>query len=172
MAERLNTAQESKVAEPVMDEAQRLREANDIVRNRVAWSVGVGLVPIPLVDMAGLMAMQLEMLARLARLYGVPFRRDLGKSLVASLVSSVIPALAAGPLASMIKLIPIVGYTAGAVTMCAVGGASTYAVGKVFTKHFASGGTLLDFDPVAVKDEFAAHFQEGKAAAAEIKKGA
>jgi hypothetical protein len=28
----------------------------------------------------------------------------------------------------------------------------TYVVGKVFMKHFASGGTLLDFDPPDYKD--------------------
>jgi hypothetical protein len=31
--------------------------------------------------------------------------------------------------------------------MPAVGAGATWIIGKVFTKHFTSGGTLLDFNP-------------------------
>jgi hypothetical protein len=40
--------------------------------------------------------------------------------------------------------------------------AFTYAVGKVFLQHFASGGTFLDFDPKTVREYFAKMFDEGK----------
>ena len=33
-------------------------------------------------------------------------------------------------------------------------GASTWAMGKVFTQHFATGGTLLDFDPDTMREHF------------------
>ena len=38
---------------------------------------------------------------------------------------------------------------------------STYAVGKVFQTHFASGGTLLNFDPVKARELYKTEFQEG-----------
>jgi uncharacterized protein (DUF697 family) len=149
--------------------SENLAKANEIVRNRVYWSVGAGLVPIPIVDMAALLAIQLEMVAKLAKLYDQPFRKDIAKSTVVALLGSIIPTLAAGPMASLLKAIPIIGYTTGAVSMCIVGGAGTYAVGKVFTKHFESGGTLFDFDPAKKKEEFAKSFEEGKTAVNEMK---
>jgi hypothetical protein len=41
----------------------------------------------------------------------------------------------------------IIGTTIGALTMPAVAACGTWVIGKVFMKHFASGGTLLDFNP-------------------------
>ena len=43
-----------------------------------------------------------------------------------------------------------------------VGGATTYAVGKVFIEHFESGGTFLDFDPEKMRDHFQELYEEGK----------
>ena len=40
--------------------------------------------------------------------------------------------------------------------------ASTYAVGKVFAQHFAGGGSLLDFDTEAKKEEIAKEFTEAR----------
>lgn len=140
----------------------RFEEASELVRKRVYWSLGLGLAPIPLVDFLGLMAIQLDMVAKLAKLFDRPFQKDLGKHLIATLVGSVVPTLAAGPLAGAIKLIPVIGYTTGAVTMSLAGAASTYALGKVFTKHFALGGTLFTFDPDKMRDEFKKSFEEGK----------
>ena len=34
-------------------------------------------------------------------------------------------------------------------------------IGKLFTQHFASGGTFLDFHPEAVREHFYAEFQKG-----------
>ncbi|MCP4106117.1 MAG: hypothetical protein GY749_11350 [Desulfobacteraceae bacterium] len=40
--------------------------------------------------------------------------------------------------------------------------ASTYALGKIFIQHFASGGTFLTFDPEKVKAYYAEMFEDGK----------
>jgi len=48
-------------------------------------------------------------------------------------------------------------------------GAVTYAVGKVFHQHFASGGTFLSFDPDKVRDYYAEMLREGKTVAANMK---
>ena len=48
-------------------------------------------------------------------------------------------------------------------------GAATWAIGKVFIQHFASGGTFLDFDPQKVKDYFRNLFEQGKEVASNLK---
>ena len=46
--------------------------------------------------------------------------------------------------------------------MPVINGATTYAVGKVFTQHFESGGTFLTFDAAKVREYFETQFKEGK----------
>ena len=50
-------------------------------------------------------------------------------------------------------------------------GATTYAVGKVFTQHFATGGTFLNFDPETVREYYYEMFKEGQDLSANIKNG-
>ncbi len=141
-----------------------------IIRNHLLASVGMGLIPIPLVDMAGLAGIQLNMLRKLAKTYDVPFSEEKGKSLLGALLGSGIPSLGAESMISFIKTVPIVGQTVGSLTMPAIAGASTYAVGKVFVQHFASGGTFLNFDPEKVREYYAKMFTQGKAATEELNK--
>lgn len=146
----------------------RHAEAERLVQKYSLGGTAIGLVPIPLVDMAGLVAIQLKMLHALARVYGVDFRADLSRSALASLFGGVLPAsiLAPSLTASLTKLIPGAGQLLGTGTQVVVGGAVTYAVGKVFIQHFASGGTFLTFDPEAVRDYFQQQLEAGKAQAA------
>ena len=54
----------------------------------------------------------------------------------------------------------------GGITVGVFASASTYAVGRVFIQHFASGGTFLDFKPEEVRDFFNAEFKKTQAEAA------
>lgn len=141
---------------------ERLQEATNFVRRRMFWSAGVGLIPIPIFDFVALTALQVDMVRVLARDYGVPFRKEAAKSIITGLVGSVAPISLTGPVASVLKAVPIVGMPLGVLTLPILGGASTYAVGKVFIAHFEAGGTLLNFDPEAMNDYFKEKFAEGK----------
>jgi hypothetical protein len=48
---------------------------------------------------------------------------------------------------SVAKGMPGIGTLVGALTMPVFSAGATYIIGKVFIQHFASGGTLLDFNP-------------------------
>ena len=156
------TMKNEKTEVEATENENQLEKANNIVKNRLMWSAGAGLVPVPVVDLVALSGIQLEMLYSLSKLYDVPFRKDIGKSIIAALLGSVLPTGIAPWVASMIKVIPLIGQTTGALTMSIVGGASTYAVGKIFIQHFEAGGTFLDFKPEKVKDYFAKLYEEGK----------
>jgi lipoate-protein ligase A len=52
--------------------------------------------------------------------------------------------------------------------MSAIGGAATYAIGRVFIQHFESGGTFLDFNPEKVREYFKEQFERGKGVASEL----
>lgn len=139
-----------------------------MIRYHVWASMGVGLVPLPVVDMVALTAIQLNMVRKIAKAYQIPFLKDKVKNVLGSLVGSAVPVAAGAPLAaSVAKVIPVIGWTAGALTMPVFAGASTYAVAKVFVQHFASGGTFLTLDPEKVRDYYAEKLKEGKEVAGE-----
>jgi uncharacterized protein (DUF697 family) len=150
----------------------RKAETDRMIRNHVYGSMGVGLIPLPVVDFLALTGIQVRLLYKLSKFYGVDFSKDRAKGIISALIGSFVPVAAAGPLASMIKIVPVIGQTTGALTMLATGGACTYALGKVFVQHFESGGTFLDFNPERVRDYFAEQFKEGQKVAAELKKTA
>ena len=87
------------------------------------------------------------MLRRLSQIYDVAFSENRGKALIASLAGSMIPATSGIGAASMLKAVPIVGTIAAGFVMPVLSAGATYAIGKAFIQHFASGGTLLDFNP-------------------------
>ena len=149
--------------------AQKMQEAADIVRRKMYYSVGVGLVPVPLVDVAAMLGMQIYMIKQLADVFETPFSQARVRSLIYGLLGSVLPVGLAAPLASGLKLIPIVGYTTSALALSITCAASTYALGKIFTNHFALGGTIFDFDSEKMKDVFAQRFKEGQDVAQEMK---
>ena len=134
-----------------MTDQERDEAASRLVDRFSLWSGAAGLIPIPIVDMAAVGGVQLQMLRRLSEIYGVPFSENRGRSIIASLAGAVIPASTATTTAvgvgSMVKSFPGVGTAIGALTMPVFSAGATYVIGKVFIQHFASGGTLLDFNP-------------------------
>ena len=149
----------------------RSNQANNIIRNHVIGVMGATLVPIPLFDLVALTGVQVKMLHSLAKLYDVPFSKNLGKSLIVSLLGGVMPTSAAMTLASLAKAVPGLGTATGMISVSVFGGATTYAIGSVFMQHFESGGTLLDFDPKKMREYFAGKLEEGKEVAAKLKPG-
>ena len=135
---------------PMTDE-QRDEAASQIVDRFSLWSGAAGLIPVPIVDIAAVGGLQLQMLRRISEVYGVPFSRNRGKSIIASLAGALIPASTATTTAmsvgSLMKGLPGIGTAIGALTMPVFSAGATYVIGKVFIQHFASGGTLLVFNP-------------------------
>ena len=140
-------------------------QAQEVIKNHVMMSMGAGLVPIPLVDFVAVTAVQVDMLKQLAYLYDVPYYENSGKGLVTALTGTSLASIGA----SVFKAIPGVGSLLGGLSMAIMSGASTYAVGGLFARHFAAGGTLSDFDPSSMKEEYKEEFQRGKQKAKEWK---
>lgn len=147
--------------------SERTKHADTIVRNHVIWSMGAGFIPILIADVFAVSALQLDMIRQLSRVYDIDFQETQGKAIVTSLTSSTIARVTAG---SLVKLIPGLGSLIGGVTVSIFAGASTYALGEVFKKHFESGGTILDFDPARLKKMYKEKFEKGKKVAEELRK--
>jgi uncharacterized protein (DUF697 family) len=147
----------------------RHSEANNLVKNYVIASMGLGLVPVPLVDLVALMALQVKLVHGLAKHYDVSFKENVGKSLVISLLSGGSSIIGVLGLESLAKTLPVLGTLGGAAGVAITAGSITYAVGQVFAKHFESGGSLLDFDPKKTKEVFKQKLKEGQDVAKSLK---
>jgi uncharacterized protein (DUF697 family) len=166
------TAQAAAVERPTFTQEAPTKEdaAEKIIRQNVLWAAGGGVIPIPVVDMIAITVVELKMLKELSALYEVPFREDQVKNIVASLLAGLgAPTLGMALTVSLVKAVPVIGVMSAFVAIPGLAAAFTYAVGKVFVQHFASGGTFLDFDPKKVREHFAREFEEGKIVATKVK---
>ena len=141
--------------------AARRVEATSIVNTYMGWSAGASFIPLPFADLAAVTLVQVKMVSDLAKLYEVPFSRNVVKTIIASLLGSLVPAGVARGASSLIKAIPGVGTVLGALTSPVFTTASTYAIGKVFIRHFEAGGNVMNLDPDSIRDHFKSDFEEG-----------
>jgi uncharacterized protein (DUF697 family) len=107
---------------------------------------------VPIVDGVAVGGLQLEMLRRISQIYGVPFSANRGKAVIAALAGAMIPITSGIGAASVLKAVPVFGTIVGGFVMPVLSAGATYAIGKAFIQHFASGGTLLDFNPPDYRD--------------------
>jgi uncharacterized protein (DUF697 family) len=129
------------------DASERKARARKLVERFSLWSGVAGLLPVPVIDLAAIGGVQLQMLRRLSTIYDVPFSKNRGKAIMASFAGTMIPASTGLGIASIIKTVPVAGTAIGALTTPALSVGATYVIGMAFIEHFASGGTLLDFEP-------------------------
>ena len=145
----------------------RLRERADrIIKNHVIWSVGAGFMPVPLLDIAAVTGIQLDMLKQLCTLYALKYSESQGKSWVASLSGSIMARMGA----SALKAIPVFGSLIGGVSMSALSGAATYALGQVTVGEFESGADFETANVERARETYAEELEKGKEVAAQMAK--
>jgi uncharacterized protein (DUF697 family) len=135
-----------------MSPERRRAIAEKLVERFSLWGGAAGLIPVPFVDLATVGGVQIQMLGRLSRIYDVPFSENRGKALIAALAGAMLPASSGLGAASLVKSVPIAGSVVSALAMPTLSAGATYAIGMAFIEHFASGGTLLDFNPPYYRD--------------------
>jgi uncharacterized protein (DUF697 family) len=109
------------------------------------------------------------MVKSLSGVYDIDFKETEGKALITALAGSGLSRLGAS---ALIKMIPGIGSALGGVSMSALSGASTYALGQVFKTHFETGGTFLDFDTDRFRKFYDEQFEKGKKVAEDLKEEA
>lgn len=134
------------------------QQAQEIVKSHVLWSIGGGLIPLPIADVAAVTALQVGMIDQLAQLYGLQTTQSSGKTFVTAITGGSVAKLGA----SLLKLVPGIGTAVGVVAMSAASGISTYAIGQVVIQQFEGGGTLIDINMDKAKDAYEKAKQQGK----------
>lgn len=146
-----------------MDEKQ---QTDKIIKQHVLWALGAGIIPIPIVDIAAVTLVQLDMLKQLCSVYDVDYSESEGKTILAALTGGTLARIGA----SVFKAIPGVGTLLGGLSMSIMSGASTFAVGQVAILHFKNGGSFFDFDAEKSKGVYDEELEKGKKYAADLEK--
>lgn len=134
-----------------------------VISNSVRWAAAASVIPVPYLDLLGLAAVQLGMVKNIAEAYGQEPKAELTRGLISSLLGTLAPTVASGALVgSSLKFVPFSGSLLGSVSVAAFGAAATYAVGKVFVRHFENGGTVDNFSVEAVQDDLRKDFAAAK----------
>ena len=138
-------------------------ESAAVISSAVKWSAAAALVPLPYVDLVALGAVQVKMVRNLARIYGVEAESETLQGVISALLGTLAPAAISGSLlGSSLKVIPGGGTILGSVGLVAFGSAATYAIGKIFVRHFEADGTLASFSAEAVEADLKQEFATAK----------
>ena len=135
-------------------------EVQAIIKKYSAIAAGASLVPVPTLDLATLVGVQVKMIQSIAKSHGMTgISSNAIKIAVSSLATTLPSGALAGAGASFLKVIPFVGNMISILASPGYYSASTYAVGQVFNSHFASGETLLSFNPQKAEAAYMTHFE-------------
>jgi uncharacterized protein (DUF697 family) len=164
-------AVETPAEEAAPQMSARYAKAEKAVKDHMLASLGIGLLPVPVVDLALFMGSGIYMVKRLSAIYDLPFKGNIARGTLAAIAGSLGSVGVASSLGlSLAKLIPGAGTATALITLPIANAAFTYAAGKVFIAHFEAGGTLLDFDPKAHVDYLKDLFEKGKGMALSLRK--
>lgn len=118
--------------------ARRRAVAQNVVERYKLYAALGGLSPLPIVNVAGVTAVNMQMVKTSSNLYGVPFERDLARSIIAGLMGGVVPtglgAVTASTLALAVPGVGFVGVAVASLTAAALTG----RIGSVFVERFES----------------------------------
>lgn len=125
------------------EHAKRLAEARNVSRRYALVAASLALLPLPVLDFAAILALQVKMVHELSKLYNVSFNYREVRPLLFSVLSGFAVSGSGILLISIGMTIPGLGTLVGGGLAGSLS-ASTLATGEIFIRHFETGGTLED----------------------------
>ena len=109
--------------------------ADELIQNHVAGAAAAAAIPLPLLDLVAVTAVQLSLMRRLGRLYGAEVGVDPAGAFGVGLFGALLPRVAA----SALKILPGIGTIGGAVAQSALSGATTWALAQSMRDRLERG---------------------------------
>lgn len=124
------------------------RESEKTIDKYTKISMGLGAIPIPVLDVAATTTAQVAMIKRLCEINGIEYKDEQSTAIISAIASS----FAGKFVASFVKAIPIVGWILGIPAQVAASGILTYATGKAFLGYISANKTITKVRDFDVKD--------------------
>jgi GTPase len=154
----------------------RAEAANDIIWQSVmAKAIAIAINPITAADLITGAAIDISMILRLSKFYGIPMTRSGAVKLMQSMamamggltISELVAKLGLSGVKGILAILaPATGglsiapYTAIALTQASIAGVSTYAIGQVTKTYLANGASWGDNSPKSVINRILATIDE------------
>lgn len=173
--EKMSNGTDDQTAQKIADYEQKKSEVNQqrrmlaerVVHQHAAVAAGVGVIPVPVIDIAGLAVVQLRMLAKLADQYDVKYSGNLGRTLVSALLGVLVPVSLKTTTYGLLRSVPVFGPLLGFLTLPGFSWAATYAIGTVFIDAFEQDEDLETMNVDRAKEKVKQVFEQAKAKANE-----
>ena len=121
---------------------EREARANELIQGHVAGAVAAAAIPVPVVDLVAVTAVQLSLLRKLGRLYGANVSVGAQGALAVGLVGAALPRV----VASVLKALPGIGTIGGAVAQAALSGAATWTLAQALREDLEGQHVRVDRD--------------------------
>jgi len=141
-------------------------KAERIIKKSTISSMAAGAVPVPLVDIALVMGIQLKMIEQLCDVYEVNYSTEKMNAWIASIMSGTLLMRFGG---SSLKIIPGLGWLAGGTALAITSGASTFAIGNIAMGYLSEGQSFEDIDLREAKENFNEEFEKAKEVVTDFK---
>jgi len=145
------------------------KRTDRIINDHVLASMALGLIPLPLVDLAGLTLIQANMIQSLSELGGT--KCTLGEArkwILAFAGGSSSVFVGTSLVKSLFKVVPVIGPLLGGLSSSASGGAVTYALGQLFRKHCQQGGSPTEEPSSDLRSQFEEAVAQGSSRVTEL----
>jgi len=144
--------------------------AENLIKNHVMAAATAAVVPLPLFDVAAITLVQVRLISKLAHMYGKAYSEGPVRNTISALVGGAV-GQGGGQLVgfSLTKFIPGIGWMLGMMSLPVIAGASTYAIGRVYARHFKQGGTIGSIIVSDVTGLYHQELERGKKVASDLR---
>jgi uncharacterized protein (DUF697 family) len=137
-------------------------QVDKTIRSSVYASMGIGIVPVPFVNLAAVTASNLVLARKLSDIYGIEFKEGMAKKIIASVLGASAGLLASPLIESIVAGIPLIGLPLVIGTRPVLNGMTTYALGRMFVTHFERGGTFVSSNVESMKEDFSSALKNSR----------
>ncbi|MEL7021686.1 MAG: DUF697 domain-containing protein [Bacteroidota bacterium] len=134
--------------------------ADAVIRNHALMAAGGGLIPLPGLDTAAVMGLQINMIKELSALYDVPFRVADVRTILSCVITTGLAKLIGQVVNTYTTLFDGLGTFSDNLTNGLVAGAVTFGTGEIIQQHFRQGGTIDNLNYIHFIDYYRIKIQE------------
>jgi uncharacterized protein (DUF697 family) len=147
---------------PVKVDAITSAKVEKIIKDRALLAAGMGIVPVPVLNLASVTVVQISMVQSISKLYDIEAKKSWIKNIISAVLGGITTTGGSGFLAAHIIGAPLVGASLAVLTAPALNGLITYALGYMFARYFESNEGFFKTNVKALRDWFAEGFKQGR----------
>jgi uncharacterized protein (DUF697 family) len=134
----------------------------EIIKNRALLAAGMGLVPVTVLNLVSVAAIQISMVQSITRLYNIEVKKSWIKNVIAAAGGGLGAVTLSGAAAKSLVAAPLIGTSLAVLSAPAMNGLATYAVGYMFIRYFESPEGLLKANAAALREWLQEGFKDGR----------